>query len=614
MKRPRLALQAKYLILISAIILGSSGILSIYYYNATKNKEIQELKVRGRMLAINLSHNIEEGVLFSDKKQLNLLIDLVAEDSDVVAVEITSANGDILAKTLSEQNSPILSDDKSVEMLSETTDASGIRATEYKVRETGIRFFEFSIPVISYRIARGREEVGLMFGTDADVEEHGEEIQIGNAKVTFSSARTLNELQTIQRNIAGITVVVALTCILLTVPLVRITIRPIRQLAEGTKAIAAGDPSQRVVAVTNDEIGDLAKSFNQMAIDLEKYHGELRQHSQTLEEKVRERTQELKQTNEQLELANAELRRAQAELIQAAKMAALGEFGAGVAHELNQPLAGIMGYAQLLLGMVPEDSPLKPRLLQIDKQASRMKEITQIMWNLARKSNFEYSFVDVRQPISDSLILITEQFRQHQIEISTEIEDNLPLVYGDANQLHQVFLNFLMNSKDAAEEDGTGKVKIRALPIADMRYVQVQVMDNGRGISTDLIDNIFDPFFTTKPPGKGTGLGLSINFSIIEQHHGFINIHSEELKGTIFSILLPTEIFSRCSKDSGETEEELLAPCWVSSFAQSDSDTRKPDCRTCEIYTRFQKPPPDLSLADDLREFLAEMPSLPSIQ
>jgi C4-dicarboxylate-specific signal transduction histidine kinase len=237
-----------------------------------------------------------------------------------------------------------------------------------------------------------------------------------------------------------------------------------------------------------------------------------------------------------------------------------------------------------------------------------MKEITQTMWNLARQSNFEYSFIDIKQPIRDSLLLISEQFRQHQIEIATEIEDNLPSVYGDANQLHQVFLNFLTNAKDAIDENGMGMAKIRVFPIADMRYVQIQIIDNGRGIPADIIDSIFNPFFTTKAPGKGTGLGLSINFSIIEQHNGFINVYSEGSKGTLFSMVLPTKEFASCSKDCEENDMELLAPCWVSHPTNSsESHLRSPDCLTCEIYLRFQQSPPAMSLAEDFKKFIAEV-------
>ena len=608
-KIPRLTIQVKYLTLIAAVVLATSLVLSAYYYYAARSKEIAELQAKGNMLTMNLALNSEEGVLFSDTRQLNLLITLLRDELDVVGAEIISVDGITLESNAEDLRFLNPTDDNFAQAINELSNETKIQMRQYRVLGEGFQLLEFSAPITTRRIARDREEIGLMFEDEAGAVQEGEEIQIGSARVILSSARSFRELQKIQRDIILITIAVVMAGILITIPLVRISIRPIRQLAEGTRKIAEGDLSQRVVATSRDEIGELAESFNQMAVDLEKYHEELMQHSRTLEERVRERTRELKESNDGLELANAELRKAQAQLIQAGKMAAMGEFGAGVAHELNQPLAGIKGYTQLLLGMVDDDSPLKPRLVQIDKQASRMKEITQTMWNLARQSNFEYSFIDVRQPIRDSLILISEQFRQHQVEILTEMEENLPRVYGDANQLHQVFLNFLTNAKDAFDESETGFVRISVSPIADRRYVEVLAMDNGNGIPPGIISEIFNPFFTTKPPGKGTGLGLSINFSIIEQHHGFINVYSEESVGTVFSVTLPTEIFADCSKNGKETERRTVAPCWASgSRSSGDARTRKPECDSCETYMRFQAPP-ESALPAKFKIFIAECSS-----
>ena len=609
-KKPHLTIQVKYLTLIAAVVLATSLVLSAYYYYAVSDKMMAELTAKGNTLTVNLALNSEEGVLFSDTRHLNLLITLLRDEMDVVGAEIISIDGITLESNAEDMRFLNPTDGNFAQAIDDLSDETGIQMRQYRVLEEGFQLLEFNAPITTRRISRDREEVGLMFEDVPGAEQEGQEIQIGSARVILSSARSFGELQKIQRNIILITIAVALAGILFTIPLVRISIRPIRQLAEGTRKIAEGDLSQRVVATSRDEIGELAESFNQMAVDLEKYHEELMQHSRTLEEKVRERTHELKESNDGLELANAELRKAQAQLIQAGKMAAMGEFGAGVAHELNQPLAGIKGYTQLLLSMVDDDSPLKPRLVQIDKQASRMKEITQTMWNLARQSNFEYSFIDVRQPIRDSLILISEQFRQHQVEILTEMEENLPRVYGDANQLHQVFLNFLTNAKDAFEENQTGIVQISVSPIADRRYVEVIAMDNGNGILPGIISEVFNPFFTTKPPGKGTGLGLSINFSIIEQHNGFINVYSEESVGTAFSVTLPTEKFTDCSKNGKETERHTVAPCWASgSHSSGDARTRKPECASCETYVRFQAPP-ESALRAKFKAFIAECSSL----
>jgi signal transduction histidine kinase len=542
-------------------------------------------------------------VLFSDTDHLDLLLKLLTEDPDVYLAEIRRTDGEVLVRMASNPALPDPADD--MHSLKQVDDSSGIRMRQYHSQRNGIQFFDFEAPVFTSRVTRDREEIGLMFGDDPAPETGVENVEIGSARVVLSSIRSFRELQRIQGTIFVIAGAVAVAGIVISIPLVRITVNPIRQLVQGTKRIAAGDLSQLVVAKTRDEIGELADSFNQMAVNLQKSHDELIDYSQTLEERVRERTQALKRTNEELELANKELRKAQAQLIQAGKMAAMGEFGAGVAHELNQPLAGIKGYTQLLLSMVPEDSELKPRLLQIDRQASRMKEITETMWNLARQSKFEYGFIDIHQPIHDSLILVGEQFRQHRIRIEEELDASTPRVYGDANQLHQVFLNFLTNARDAIDENGEGRVKIRVLPLDEGRYVQVLIMDNGCGIKPEIVDKIFNPFFTTKAPGKGTGLGLSINYSIIEQHCGFTSLYSEPSRGTVVSVILPTEAFSECSREPGGGSGKV-SPCWRNvSPILSAQRTGKPGCESCEIFKKNQGPP-DVSLAAVLNEFLGE--------
>ncbi|GAB4349338.1 MAG: hypothetical protein Kow0099_32350 [Candidatus Abyssubacteria bacterium] len=607
MSKLRLSLQLKYISLIALAVVSTAVILSWFSYRALRIKEINELRARGRSITLNLAHNSESGVLFSDTAHLDLLLKLLAEDPDVHLAEVRTLEGDLLARMASHQDLPDPAAWLQAQPLKPVEEISTLRIKQYQNPRDGVQYFDFEAPIYTSRVERDREEIGLMFDNYPASGTATENIEIGSARVVLSSARSFRELQRIQRTIFAIAGAVAVTGIVVSIPLVRITVNPIRQLVQGTKRIAAGDLSQLVVANTRDEIGELAESFNQMAVNLQKSRDELITYSQTLEEKVRTRTQALKRTNEELELANKELRNAQAQLIQAGKMAAMGEFGAGVAHELNQPLAGIKGYTQLLLSIVPEESELRPRLLQIDKQASRMKEITETMWNLARQSKFEYGFIDIRQPIHDSLILVSEQFRQHRIRIDEQYDPSTPRVYGDANQLHQVFLNFLTNARDAIDEDGEGRVKIKIAPLAENHYAQVLIMDNGRGISPETIDKIFNPFFTTKPPGKGTGLGLSINYSIIEQHCGFTRVYSEPSRGTVFSVILPTEAFSKCSKNPTGALTSV-SPCWRSaSPAFSPKRGNKPECDSCEVFNTSQRPP-DVLLPSLLTEFLAEQP------
>jgi len=410
-----------------------------------------------------------------------------------------------------------------------------------------------------------------------------------------------------QRAVATTGIVVGVG-ILLTWFVVGLVTGPVHQLVEASRGLASGDFDRRVEVATGDELADLAQAFNHMAETLKSSYLELELANQLLEQRVTERTSALEDANEDLARANTELRETQAQLIQAAKMAALGEFGAGVAHELNQPLAGIKGYAQLCLQLIDRDHPLRKRLEAIDEQATRMKNITETMWNLARQSKFEYGWVHIAGPVQDAFTLLNEQLRLANVEPVFRPPDDLPPVYGDANQLHQVFLNLFTNARDAIQSvNRPGVLIVRASETHDGRYVQVLVVDSGPGIPQNVIDSIFNPFFTTKDPGKGTGLGLSINYSIIQQHNGYLDVYSEEDRGTVFRILLPTEAARTCRyvEVNGEWTDALrneAAPvCWrvLRRFRGPKFEEARRECAGC-AYNLEKQPPPRTPLASEL--------------
>ncbi len=173
-KKPRLTLQAKFLILIAVVVSGASVVLSAYYYYAVRAREIAELTAKGRSMTINLAHNSAEGVLFSDTRHLSLLVKLLAEDSDVAGAEITSGDGGTLVRTATDASFLNPAEGEFAELVEKVTEGSGISKSRYRIRESGVLLLEFSIPITTRRVSRDREEIGLMFGGDAGVENQGE--------------------------------------------------------------------------------------------------------------------------------------------------------------------------------------------------------------------------------------------------------------------------------------------------------------------------------------------------------------------------------------------------------------------------------------------------------
>lgn len=280
-------------------------------------------------------------------------------------------------------------------------------------------------------------------------------------------------------------------------------VRPVAHLAQVTHAVAEGELDKRVDEKAPDEIGDLAKAFNTMAASLQK--------------------------------SRSELNEAEGQLVQSAKLASLGTLSAGVAHELNQPVAIIRGLAQQLQGEEGLSSEVREDLVLIEGQTTRMTKIIKHLRTFCRMGGAEATEVDVNEVARNCFILIGAQLQSHNVSVEFELCEQAPPVVADANELEQVFLNLITNARDAMEGHEGACITLRSWVAAE-RFA-IQFRDNGPGIPEEIASRIFDPFFTTKEPGKGTGLGLSISHSIIKKHHGEITLTCD--RGAVFTITLP---------------------------------------------------------------------------
>lgn len=251
---------------------------------------------------------------------------------------------------------------------------------------------------------------------------------------------------------------------------------------------------------------------------------------------------ERKNAEQQLQTTYQKLKETQQQLIQSSKMAAMGQLVAGVSHELSQPLTGIKGFAQAVLMDLEENSPLRQDLQKIIEQADRMDNIIKNLRFFARKSEFKTEKLDINKPLRGSLMLLNQQLKVHNIRLNTSLDENLPKILGDANQLQQVFLNLLTNARDAIDSlkrPTGGEIIIKTSLSKDKNNIEITFQDTGCGIPDKHLEYIFDPFFTTKSFQGGMGLGLSIVYGIIEEHKGSIEVKSQEGKGTTLRITLP---------------------------------------------------------------------------
>ncbi len=301
----------------------------------------------------------------------------------------------------------------------------------------------------------------------------------------------------------------------------RYVTRPVRELVKATRKIAEGDLDYSIPVKTEGEIAQLASSFSQMTLDLKKADEKLVEWGKTLEQKVRERTEELRKTENQL--------------IQSDKVASLGKLAAGVAHEINSPLTGILTYSSLLFKAKSDGDPDKEDLEVIVNETNRCKKIVKGLLDYARQTEPQKTLSDINEVIGKSIDLISHQASLQNVKIEKKMKADLPKIMVDVSQIQQVFINILLNAIEAMPEGGALTVSSEA----EGRMVAVRFADTGIGIPEELLPKILDPFFTTKTQGRGTGLGLSVSYGIVERHRGKLEVKSQVGKGTTLTVKLP---------------------------------------------------------------------------
>jgi two-component system NtrC family sensor kinase len=295
---------------------------------------------------------------------------------------------------------------------------------------------------------------------------------------------------------------------------------PIVELLDHTKKIGELEFGTEIISRSRDEIGDLSRSFNDMTRKLERARKELEEWGHTLEHKVAERTMEIM--------------RIQAQLIQSEKLASLGEIVAGIAHELNNPLTGVIVFSSLLEKDEKLSTTQKADVASILHESQRCARIVKGLLEFSRVTSPQKLKASVNTVLDDTLALIGTQSIFHDVNIRKNYLIDLKETLIDTNQIQQVFINILINAGQAMPEGGD----LDIFTGMDDNHIVVSIRDTGCGISPEHVTRIFDPFFTTKG-NAGTGLGLSVSYGIVESHGGAIEVSSAPSQGTEFTIRLP---------------------------------------------------------------------------
>jgi two-component system NtrC family sensor kinase len=306
--------------------------------------------------------------------------------------------------------------------------------------------------------------------------------------------------------------------------------RPVKALQHGTEHLTNGNLGYQLESNSEDEIGDLARSFNDMSSRLKAEHTENVAWTHTLEERVERKTRELKRAHEHA--------------LHTEKMASIGKMAAVLAHEINNPLSGILTYAKLLRRYVDHEDSGQSRhqeicdsLELIASESRRCGDLVKNLLTFSRTTPMNVQATDLNHVVQQSLRLAQHQLDLLGIHVQPQLDPELPLIPCDGAQIEQVLLALLMNAIDAMPQGGNLWLTTAFSPAE--RLVRIVVRDDGAGISPDILPRIFEPFLTTKETGRGVGLGLAISHSILERHDGAINVQSKLGAGTTFTVTLP---------------------------------------------------------------------------
>lgn len=390
----------------------------------------------------------------------------------------------------------------------------------------------------TYRLPNGERALGVVTPIEnspscsaAECHAHPAEIKtLGVLDTNISLATTDQSVAESRRQVLLYTVLAILGVALLCVAFVQHMVgEPLKALTEGTRRLGSGELGYQIQLKSSGELQDLANSFNTMSRQLDDAHRQINAWARTLEERVEQKSNELQG--------------AQEEMLRVERMASIGKLAAVVAHEINNPLAGILTYAKLLkrrLSRAEQPDPENISMLDlVESESRRCGEIVKNLMTFARPTSMNREPADLNNVIDRCVRLVQHQLELKNIELHEQLGKELPLVRCDAGQIEQVVLALVMNAIDALPNGGN--LTLGSRKAGDAEHVQIEVRDDGVGMPPDVLANMFEPFFTTKEHGRGLGLGLAISRNIVERHGGQIAVASEPGHGTAFTITLPLQ-------------------------------------------------------------------------
>lgn len=511
-----------WLALSLSVLLGASAWLSLRLHREQLQEQLEERAIE---LGETMLASMHFAMLENDRRFLEQLVDDIARGERVQALRIIGTGGEVGFSSIEGEDGKLM--DVSAPSCAFCHADEVVRAP-LSVRD-GLHL---------YPDPEGNRTLGLVVPImnarecwDASCHVHGEdESLLGVLDIELSTAGIDSAIRQERRQallLHGTTLL--LLCALAGLVAWRVVHIPFHQLLEGTRRFGAGDLGHRLPERHVGELGQLAASFNTMAGRLGRARTELEEWNENLEQKVQEKTREL--------------RRAQETMVFTEKMVSLGRLAAIVAHEINNPLAGILVTVKLvrrrLARLIPDEAErakTDESLAMVERETARSGDIVRNLLLFSRQHALSMAPHEMPEIVERAIKLVHHQADLQQITVEKRFESDLPTVVCDGNQVEQAVLAVIMNAIDAMHDGGVLRVEVVRI---DGEHVEVRVIDTGIGIPENIRAKIFEPFFTTKTEGQGTGLGLSVMYGIVQRHGGRVHVESEEGHGTTVHIVLP---------------------------------------------------------------------------
>lgn len=512
-----------YLLLFVLLIISFAGIM---YFNVTSyTRHFNESMINSAIHASNLiKRSTRYSMLKNDRENLSNIIATIGQEKGMEGIRIYNKIGTIAFSNEAEEVNTIV--DKKIEqcyVCHEKEPAQVHLNTQNRIR--------------ILHSNRGYRVLGLINPIENEPECynascHGHSpkdnlLGLLDVKISLKSVDE-ETYKTKRKMVLFSSIMILVTALLFGGFILRLVHVPIRKLAKGTREVANLNLNYTIDFDSKDEMGELARSFNQMTKQLKAANEANQEWSSTLEKKVRQKSEELK--------------KAQAHLLLVEKIASLGKLSAVVAHEINNPLSGILTYAKLCLKMIQNPASLSREqnnsvvqfLSVIRDEAIRCGDIVKNLLIFAKKDFGKWTEESLNKIIHNSLQLVKHKIQIKELELLQELGEGNDIIYCDASGIQHVLVALFINAIDAMSKGG--KLRVKTFLLNSTHEVQIVVSDTGSGIPEEILPRIFEPFVSTK---ESTGLGLSVVYGIIQQHQGEIEVESEPNRGTTFVITLP---------------------------------------------------------------------------